>query len=207
MAVIAATMLWILLAGTAFEHGENNRFRMVIEPLMWISLGVLANDVITRVHTARQRARHRSAVARTPGARLTSGLPAPSSSVPRRLRSRVPATALAQGLTALWLVSSVAYMVHRARIRDINLYLLQAQAFLDGTPEVPSAVQDAAEFGELIFVSFPPFPAVLLLPLVLVALGVRPPPSALWTGAIAYSIGLNYLLVSSPARCPGWSAC
>ena len=44
-------MLWVLLARTAFEHGENNRFRMVTEPLMWISLGVLADDVIIECDT------------------------------------------------------------------------------------------------------------------------------------------------------------
>ena len=40
LAFTLLTVAWVLLAGTLFEFGENNRFRYVTEPLMFVALAV-----------------------------------------------------------------------------------------------------------------------------------------------------------------------
>ncbi|WNG55310.1 glycosyl transferase family 39 [Archangium gephyra] len=47
-----------------------------------------------------------------------------------------------------------------------NLYGLQAQAWLEGKLEVPGPVEDLSLYGGRYYVAFPPFPAVVLLPVV-----------------------------------------
>jgi hypothetical protein len=56
MAFIAVTILWVTVVGNAVEFGDNNRFRFVTEPLMWVALGVVA-DRLLAWRTARRGVR------------------------------------------------------------------------------------------------------------------------------------------------------
>lgn len=47
-----------------------------------------------------------------------------------------------------------------------NLYAHLAQAFLNGRLDLPAYIHDSAIYNERIFVPFPPFPAVILLPFI-----------------------------------------
>ncbi|WP_434387555.1 glycosyltransferase family 39 protein [Melittangium boletus] len=47
-----------------------------------------------------------------------------------------------------------------------NLYGLQAQSWLEGRWDVPGPVEDVSQYGERYYVAFPPFPSVVLLPVV-----------------------------------------
>lgn len=49
---------------------------------------------------------------------------------------------------------------------QVNLYLLQAQAFLEGHWDIKQKVHDVALYKNHYFVAFPPFPALLLTPFV-----------------------------------------
>jgi len=55
---------------------------------------------------------------------------------------------------------------------DKNLYVHQAQAFLQGRLDIEARLHDTAVYDGKSYVSFPPFPALLLLPFVLL-LGVE----------------------------------
>ena len=47
-----------------------------------------------------------------------------------------------------------------------NLYGLQAQAWLEGRLDVPGPAEDLSLYGGRYYVAFPPFPSVVLLPVV-----------------------------------------
>lgn len=69
-------------------------------------------------------------------------------------------------LLALMVLGSVglklrAYLVHPSAV---NLYPLQAEAFLQGQVSIPPHHYDAAVYRGRSYVPFPPFPALLLLP-------------------------------------------
>ena len=49
MAFIMLTMIWVMVVGNLFEFGENNRFRFVTEPLMFVALGVSAHRAIAAI--------------------------------------------------------------------------------------------------------------------------------------------------------------
>jgi hypothetical protein len=59
MAFVSFTILWVVFVGNLFEFGENNRFRYVTEPLMFIALGVSAHRAVgaIRLRGARQSPR------------------------------------------------------------------------------------------------------------------------------------------------------
>ncbi len=55
-------------------------------------------------------------------------------------------------------------------LTDINLYTQQAAAWMTGRLDVPTAFEDVAVYQGRYFVPFPPFPSVLLAPLVAIGL-------------------------------------
>lgn len=63
---------------------------------------------------------------------------------------------------------------------ETNLYVLQAQAFLQGRWDIGLAAHDAALFQGRYYVAFPPFPALLLVPFV-------------WAAGVAHT---NVVLIS-----------
>ena len=54
VAAIGGLILFTFLFGNAFEVGENQRFRFLIEPLVWVVIGLLADRTIRR-HWSGQR--------------------------------------------------------------------------------------------------------------------------------------------------------
>lgn len=69
-------------------------------------------------------------------------------------------------LTCFVLALLAAYWVSPKPKAEVNAYLLQAQALLEGRLDIPVYVHDVAVFNEQYYVIHPPFPAALLLPFV-----------------------------------------
>lgn len=53
LAVMAASVGWVVLVSTALEVGENYRFRFLVEPLGWVALAVVVERLLGRLAARR----------------------------------------------------------------------------------------------------------------------------------------------------------
>src|SRR5688572_3949316 len=74
--------------------------------------------------------------------------------------------ALGKLLLVLLALLALGLSLRRAPYAGPNLYGLQAQAWLDGRLDVPGPAEDMSLYGDRYYVAFPPFPSVVVLPVV-----------------------------------------
>jgi hypothetical protein len=73
---------------------------------------------------------------------------------------------LGKTLLVLLALLALGLSFRRAPYAGPNLYGLQAQAWLQGRLDVPGPAEDLSVYGERYYVAFPPFPTVVVLPVV-----------------------------------------
>ncbi|MFP2925460.1 glycosyltransferase family 39 protein [Pyxidicoccus sp. 3LG] len=80
---------------------------------------------------------------------------------------------------------AIGQSFRRAPYAGPNLYGLQAEAWLQGRLEVPGPAEDLSLYGDRYYVAFPPFPSVVVLPVVALTGHARAPYHAV---AVALSV-------------------
>jgi 4-amino-4-deoxy-L-arabinose transferase-like glycosyltransferase len=93
-----------------------------------------------------------------------------------------PSPVVRRALLVLLAVLALGLSLRRPHYAGPNLYGLQAQSWLEGRLDVPGPVEDVSRYGDRYYVAFPPFPSVVVLPVVALTGHERAPYRALALG-------------------------